>query len=107
MPTGGPGLVLFSAFTAVRQGTLHELTCHKGRFGRVRILLDLHGRIQEELVCGAGEFGLRFWQGGSLSFLVLHVCMKTCKHEITHGWKVHLNRGQLHGLYILDWPAHL
>jgi hypothetical protein len=79
------------AWIAVRQCALHELPRHERRLGRVWILFHLHGGIEQELVCGAGESELGSRQIGSLGFLVLHVCMKTCKHEIAHGWKVHLN----------------
>ena len=75
------------AWVAVRQGALHELTRHKRRLGRVRVLFNLHGGIQQELVCGTGKLGFGSRQFDDLGFLVFHVCMKACKHEITHGRK--------------------
>ncbi len=46
------------AWIAVRQCALHELPRHERRLGRVWILFHLHGGIEQELICGAGESGL-------------------------------------------------
>ncbi len=37
----------------------------------------------------------------------LHEGMKTCKHEITHGWEIALYSGQLRGFHFFTGPANL